>query len=147
NQQFRDEHARQRLRRPSAALLPNVEADIFVPWIASPSVEARERLVAAVNILGGVHAPCVASLDVLWNKLLAPPIVVSPAEANTLPPETREMNPSLLPFDRQDFEASAQFFRDTLTGRLRLSELLVTAEERALPATACRLVVILSMQQ
>jgi len=147
NLQFRDEHARQRLRRPSAALLPNLEADVLLPWLASPTVEARERFASALNIVAGVYTPCVTSLDALWSKLLAPPIIVSPAEADTVPPETTEMKTPLPPFAREDFETSAQFFRNTLTGRFRLSELLITAEARALPPAACRLVVLLSMQQ
>ena len=46
-----------------------------------------------------------------------------------------------------DFEESARFLRSTLTGPRRLSELLITAREESLSNPACRLVVLLSMQQ
>lgn len=147
NQQFRDEHARQRLRRPSAALLPNLEADVFLAWLVSPSGDARERFIPALNTAAGVHTPCVIGLDALWTKLLAPPVVVVPAEADTALPATTEMVKYPPPFAREDFEDSARFLRSTLTGPRRLSELLVAAKEQTLPVSACRLVVLLSMQQ
>ncbi len=147
NQQFRDEHARQRLRRPSAALLPNLETDVLLPWLESRSAEARDRFASALNTAAGVHAPSVIGLDALWSKLLAPPVIVTPAEADTDLPATTEMTQYPPPFAREDFEASARFLRGSLTSPRRLSELLVTARELTLPDPACRLVVLLSMQQ
>lgn len=147
NQQFRDEHARQRLRRPSAALLPNLEADVLLPWLESRSAEARERFTSALNTAAGVLAPAVVGLDALWSKLLAPPIVVNPVEANTELPATTELANSPPPFAREEFEASARFLRGSLTGQRRLSELLAAAKEQTLPNPACRLVVLLCMQE
>ena len=147
NQQFRDEHARQRLRRPSAALLPNLEADVLLPWLASTSADARERFASALNTAAGVRAPSVIGLDALWSKLLAPPVIVTPAEADTTLPATTEMAKYPPPFAREDFEETARFIRSTLTGPRRLSELLITAREQTLSDSACRLVVLLSMQQ
>ena len=147
NQQFRDEHARQRLRRPSAAFLPNLEADVLLPWLASTSAGARERFAAALNTAAGVHVPSVIGLDALWSKLLAPPVIVSPAEADTNLPATTEMVKYPPPFAREDFEESARFLRGSLTSPRRLSDLLATAKEQTLSDSACRLVVLLSMQQ
>jgi hypothetical protein len=147
NQQFRDEHARQRLRRPSAALLPNLETDVFLPWLASPSVDARERFLSTLNMSAGVSSPSVIGLDALWSKLLAPPVVITHAEADTALPETTEMANYPPPFSREDFEDSARFLRGALTGPRKLSELLATAKEQALSKPACRIVVLLSMQQ
>lgn len=147
NQQFRDEHARQRLRRPSASLLPDLETDVLLPWLKSRSAEAREHFVATLNVSAGVRAPAVIGLDALWSKLLAPPLVVTPVEADTELPATTELPNYPLPFAREDFEESARFFRNSLTVPRHLSDLLATAKEQALPEPACRLVVLLSMQQ
>lgn len=147
SQQFRDEHSRQRLRRPSAALLPNLEIDVFLPWLASRSADARERFTATLNTAAGVLAPSVIGLDALWSKLLAPPVIVTPAEADTNLPATTELAKHPPPFNREDFEESARFLRGSLTGPRRLSELLATAGEQTLSESACRLVVLLSMQQ
>jgi hypothetical protein len=147
NQQFRDEHARQRLRRPSAALLPNLEADVLLPWLASTSVDAREWFAAALSTAAGVHTPPVIGLDALWSKLLAPPVILTPAEADTALPATTEMAQPPPPFAREDFEASARCLRDALAGPCHLSELLLAANRRAVPDSVCRLVVLLSMQQ
>jgi hypothetical protein len=86
-------------------------------------------------------------LDALWSKLLAPPIVLAPAEADTALPATTEMVKYPPPFAWQDFEDSAVFLRSTLKGTRRLSELLLTAREQTLSDLACRLVVLISMQQ
>jgi tetratricopeptide (TPR) repeat protein len=147
NQQFRDEHARQRLRRPSAALLPNLENDVLLPWLDSRSIDARDRFASALSTAAGVNAPAVAGLDALWSKLLAPPVVVNPAEAEIEPPDTVQLAKYPPPFAREDFEASARFLRSSLTGPRRLSELLADARQQALPKPACRLVVLSSMQQ
>lgn len=147
SQQFRDEHTRQRLRRPSAALLPDLETDVLLPWLASRSSDARDWFASTLNTAAGVHAPSVIGLDALWTKLLAPPVVVTHAEADTALPVTTEMAMYPPPFAREDFEDSARFLRNTLTGPRRLSELLVTAREEDLSDPACRLVVLLSMQQ
>lgn len=147
NQQFRDEHARQRLRRPSAALLPNLETDVLLPWLDSHSAGARDRFATALNLAAGVHAPSVIGLDALWSKLLAPPVIVTPVEADTQLPATTEMAKYPPPFAREDFEASARFLRNELTSPRRLSDLLMTARTQSLSDPACRLVVLLSMQQ
>ena len=147
NQQFRDEHARQRLRRPSAALLPNLEFDVFLPWLESRSAEARERFVAGLNVVAGVHVSAVVGLDALWSRLLAPPVVVNPVEADTGVPATDELVACPPPFARGDFESSARFLRAALSNPHRLSDLLATARQQALPIPARRLVVLLATQQ
>lgn len=147
NQQFRDEHARQRLRRPSAALLPNLETDVLLPWLDTRSCETRERFASALNMTAGVHTPSVTGLDALWSKLLAPPVVVTPVEADTEPPATTALPAHQPPFTREDFEASARFLRTELTSPRRLSDLLVKAQEQTLSDPMRRLVVLLSMQQ
>lgn len=146
NERFRDEHARQRLRRPSAALLPNLETDVFLPWLDSWGVVAQGLFAGVLNETG-VHVPLVADLDALWSRLLAPPVVAEPVAAETVPPATAEVAESPPPFSREDFESSARFLRNSLKGPRRLSELLEDAKKQPLSAPACRLFVLLSMQQ
>lgn len=147
NQQFRDEHARQRLRRPSTALLPNLETEVLLPWLDSQSAGARDRFASALNLTAGVHTPPTIGLDALWSKLLAPPVIVVPVEADTQLPTTTELAKSHPPFGREDFEASARFLRNELMSPRQLSDLLITAKNQALSDPARRLVVLLSMQQ
>lgn len=147
NQQFLEEHARQRLRRPSAALLPNLEPDVLAPWVALACSEALARFDPVLAGIAGVRPPRLASLDTLWNRLLAPPIVATPAEAVTGLPSTSAVADVPPPFGRDDFDATARFLRKSLAGSQRLSQVLAAAQEVQLERAALRLLVLLTMQQ
>jgi hypothetical protein len=147
NQQFRDEHARQRLRRPSAVSLPHLEADVFVPFLAWTSQHACSHLQTVISVVGGVKAPYIVSIESLWNKLLAPPIVPECLEAETDLPCTTPIDAPPAPFSAEDFVAVATFLRSQLQDSKRLSDLLMRSESSNLTYAQQRLFVLLTMQQ
>jgi hypothetical protein len=147
NQEFREEHARQRLRRPSAVSLPHLEMDVFAPLLTLNSSQICSQFDSVINILGGVKAPCVVSIESLWQRLLAPPILPEALEAETTVPSTIELEAPPPPFGSEDFVAVRTFLRSTLHEPHRLSELLMRSESSKLTSPQQRLFVLLTMQQ
>jgi len=147
NQVFREEHARQRLRRPLATSLPHLEMDVFVPLLTFSSDHVCSQVDALVNILGGISAPCVVSVESLWQKLLAAPVATESLEADTSIPFTTEMEAPNPPFRPEDFVAVTTFLRATVHDSHRLSELLTSLDCSRLTSPQQRLFVVLTMQQ
>lgn len=147
NQKFREEHARQRLRRPSAASLPHLEMDVFAPLLTLKSSQVCSQFGNLINILGSAKAPCVVSVESLWQRLLAPPILPEAPEADTTVPSSIEIEPLPPPFRSEDFVAVKTFLRSTLDESHCLSDLLTRSDSSRLTSPQRSLFVLLTMQQ
>lgn len=88
NDKFREEHARQRLRRATTALRVSLEAEILLPWLEAEVGFVRKAAVPALNLLVGHAVPVPPSLEQLWAKLLAPQVTPTPPQANVSLPNT-----------------------------------------------------------
>lgn len=146
SEKFREEHSRQRLRR-RAALLPNLEPEVFLPWLTLETATARSMVIPGLNILAGHAVPVPPGLEQLWTKLLAPPVTPSPHSADVTMPVTGSLTNPPPPFASDDYGVVREFLRKELAGERRLSEMLATANERGLSPSARRLFVLLTMQQ
>lgn len=147
NDQFRDEHARQRLRRVASGLRVNLEPDVLLPWVQGQTSFVLEAWTPAMNLLAGHVTPVPPSLEQLWSKLLAPPTESEVQQADVALPKTSplaEMPPVFLPADRV---AVCDFLRRELHEKRRLSDLLLIAGARGLSSPARRLFVLLTMEQ
>src|SRR5439155_21054661 len=51
NEQFRDEHARQRLRRAAQGLRVNLEPEVLLPWLHAEIGFVQETWTPAMNLL------------------------------------------------------------------------------------------------
>lgn len=147
NDKFRQEFARQRLRRTATGLRVSLEPEILLRWIGEEVSFARLAAVPALNLLAGHAVPVPPSLEQLWAKLLAPPVTPEPAEANVTLPDTAALASSPPVFKPEDWLGVRDFLRAELRGRRSLSELLVIAGGRGLSSPAKRLFVLLTMEQ
>jgi len=147
NDQFREEHARQRLRRAATGLRVNLEPEVLLPWLHAEVGFVQEAWMPAMNLLVGHTTPVPPSLEQLWSKLLAMPSEAEIAQADVSPPQTTALTtapPIFLPADRL---AVRDFLRQELKETRKLSELLVVAGRRGLSSPARRLFVLLTMEQ
>ncbi|HXT12609.1 MAG TPA: hypothetical protein VN873_13680 [Candidatus Angelobacter sp.] len=147
NDQFRDEHARQRLRRVATGLRVNLEPEVLLPWLHAEVGFAQEAWIPAMNLLVGHATPVPPSLEQLWLKLLALPSESEAAHADVTAPQTTALMaapPVFLPADRL---AVRDFLRQELRTPRKLSDLLVIADKRGLSASSRRLFVLLTMEQ
>jgi hypothetical protein len=147
NDQFRDEHARQRLRRVATGLRVNLEPDVLLPWLHAEVGFVHETWISAMNLLVGHATPVPPSLEQLWSKLLAMPSEAEIAQADVTPPQTTALTiapPIFLPADRL---AVRDFLRQELRETRKLSDLLAVAGKRGLSSPARRLFVLLTMEQ
>jgi len=146
SEKFREEHSRQRLRR-RAALLPNLEPEVFVPWLGWEGSKALSMLESHLNILSGHTVPTPPGIEQLWAKLLSPPTALTPRTADVDLPSMDALPASLLPFGSEDYSGVRDFLRTELDGKRRLSEMLEAAKARRLSAATRRLFVITAMEQ
>jgi hypothetical protein len=147
NDQFREEHARQRLRRAGVGLRVNLEPEVLLPWLHAETGYVQEVWTPAMNLLAGHAVPVPPSIGQLWSKLLALPTEAEPLQADVASPQTSAL-PAVPPvFQPADRAAVRDFLRSELRGSRRLSELLAIAVERGLPSPARRLFVLLTMEQ
>lgn len=147
NDQFRDEHARQRLRRVATGLRVNLEPEVLLPWLHAEIGFVQETWTPAMNLLVGHAIPVPPSLEQLLSKLLAMPSETEVAQADVTPPQTTALTtapPIFLPADRL---AVRDFLRQELKETRKLSDLLVVAGKRGLTSPARRLFVLLTMEQ
>jgi hypothetical protein len=147
NDQFRDEHARQRLRRVASGLRVNLEPDVLLPWMQAQTSFVLEAWTPAMNLLAGHATPVPPSLEQLWSKLLALPTESEVPQADVALPQTTllsELPPVFLPAHRIEVR---DFLRQELREPRRLSELLSIAGARCLSSPARRLFVLLTMEQ
>lgn len=147
NDQFRDEHARQRLRRVATGLRVNLEPDVLLPWMQGQTSFVLETWAPAMNLLAGHSTPVLSSVEQLWSKLLAPPTESEVPQADVALPETTslpEMPPVFSPAHRI---AIRDFLRRELRQPRRLSELLSLADSHGMSSRARRLFVLLAMEQ
>lgn len=147
NDQFRDEHARQRLRRVATGLRVNLEPEVLLPWLQAQASFVMEAWTPAMNLLTGHAMPVPPSLEQLWSKLLALPTESEVQQADVALPMTSPLAavpPVFLPADRI---AVRDFLRRELRESRRLSDLLSIAGERGLSSPARRLFVLLTMEQ
>ena len=147
NDQFRDEHARQRLRRAALALRVNLEPEVLIPWLHNSATFAQDAWVPAMNLLVGHSIPVPSSLELLWAKLLARPVEQEVAHDEVKAPETSPIPPTPPIFSTQDRIAVRDFLREELEKPAALSKLLTIAGKRRLSSPACRLFVLLTMEQ
>jgi hypothetical protein len=147
NDQFRDEHARQRLRRAARGLRVNLEPEVLLPWLHSHVGFVQQAWTPAVNVLAGHAIPLPPSLEQLWSKLLAPPTESDVPQADVTLPTSSPLTASPPVFQPGDRIAVRDFLRHELRESRRLSELLSVAGERGLSSPARRLFVLLTMEQ
>ncbi len=146
SEKFREEHSRQRLRR-RAALLPNLESEVFVPWLGLEGGRALGMLESELNALSGHSVPTPLGIEQLWAKLLAPPMVIAPRTADVALPSMDMLATTPLPFVADDYAGVRDFLRTELDGKRRLSEMLETSTARGLSAASQRLFVLTAMEQ
>jgi hypothetical protein len=146
SEKFREEHSRQLLRR-RAALLPNIEKDVFTPWLGLDSSRAGGLLESELNILAGHAVPVLSGIEQLWAKLLAPPVTPTPRTADVVLPSTEALATSPPPFVSEDYALVREFLDTELDSERRLSELLRTATARGLSTSSRRLFVLTVMEQ
>lgn len=147
NDQFRDEHARQRLRRVATGLRVNLEPEVLLPWLHAEVGFVQETWIPAMNLLVGHSTPVPPNLEQLWSKLLALPTEPEPAQADVTPPQTTALTAAPPIFEPADRLAVRDFLRQELRAPRKLSELLVVAGKRGLSAPSQRLFVLLTMEQ
>ena len=147
NDQFREEHARQRMRRVATGARVNLEPEVLLPWLHAEVSFIQEAWTPAMNLLVGHSTPVPPSLEQLWNKLLALPTEFEVLQADVLAPQTAALAEAPPVFQPADRIAVRDFLRRELRESRRLSELLVVANEHGLSIPARRLFVLLTMEQ
>ena len=147
NDQFREEHARQRLRRVATGTRVNLEPEVLLPWLNSEIGFVQEAWGPAMNVLVGHATPVPPSLEQLWSKLLAPPVESEVPQADVSLPTTALLNEAPPVFSAADRVAVRDFLRLELRESRRLSELLTAATARGLSTPARRMFVLLTMEQ
>jgi hypothetical protein len=147
NDRFREEHARQRLRRAATGLRVNLEPEILLPWLHAKISFVQEAWASAMNLMVGHAVSPPPSLEQLWSKLLAPPSESETLQADVTLPQTSALPNAPDVFTSEDRLAVRDFLRSELRQPRRLSDLLVVAGERGLSSPARRLFVLLTMEQ
>lgn len=147
NDQFREEHARQRLRRVATGARVNLEPEVLLPWLHAEIGFVLEAWEPAMNLLVSHAIPVPPSLEQLWSKLLALPTESEIPQADVSPPKTSALTEAPPVFNAADRIAVRDFLRRELRGSRKLSELLTLADERGLPSPTRRLFVLLTMEQ
>jgi len=147
NDKFREEHARQRLRRAATALRVSLEPEVLLPWLKAEVGFVREAAVSALNLLVGHAVPVPPSLEQLWAKLLAPQAMPTPPQADVTLPDTAALASTPPVFAGEDWLAVRDFLRAELRDSRKLSELLVIAGQHGLSSPSKRLFVLLTMEQ
>ncbi len=147
NDQFREEHAHQRLRRGAMGACVNLEPEVLLPWLHAEVSFVREAWAPAMNLLVGHATPVPPSLEQIWSKLLALPTESDALQADVAAPQTEALAEAPPVFQLADRVAVRDFLRHELRGAQKLSELLAVANKHGLSPPACRLFVLLTMEQ
>lgn len=147
NDQFLEEHARQRLRRVATGARVNLEPEVLLPWLHAEVGFVQEAWIPAMNVLVGHATPVPPSLEQLWSKLLALPTEFEVHQADVSAPQTTELPEAPPVFQPADRVAVRDFLRRELWEKRRLSELLIVAREHGLSSPTRRLFVLLTMEQ
>ena len=147
NDTFREEHARQRLRRSATALHVNLQPDIFLPLLASETPVAAQFVSSCWGLLAGQNTSALVGIEQLWGKLLAAPMECATLEADVAMPATECVQEIPPIFDRDTYIAVRDFLRAELNEPRQLSELLEIAGGRGLSSAVRRLFVLLTMEQ
>lgn len=147
NDQFREEHARQRLRRVATGARVNLEPEVLLPWLHAEVSFVQEAWMPAMNVLVGHATPVPPSLEQLWSKLLALPTEFEVLQADVAAPQTTALPEAPPVFQPADRIAVRDFLRRELRETRKLSELLIVASEHGLSSPTRRLFVLLTMEQ
>jgi hypothetical protein len=147
NDKFREEHARQRLRRTATGLRVNLQSEVLLPWVSSEISSAARLTIPALNLLAGHRLCAPPSLDQLLAKLLALPNATASPQADVVMPNTAPLQEVPPIFDAAHRLAVRDLLRAELLEPRRLSELLLIAGERGLASPSKRLFILLTMEQ
>lgn len=147
NDQFREEHTRQRLRRVVTGARVNLEPEVLMPWLHAETRFVQEAWIPAMNLLAGHSVPVPPSLKQLWSKLLALPTEMNVQQADVAHPTTTLLAEAPPVFAAADRIAVRNFLRRELRESRKLSDLLTVAGERGVSISARRLFVLLTMEQ
>jgi hypothetical protein len=86
-------------------------------------------------------------LEQIWSKLLALPTESDALQADVAAPQTEALAEAPPVFQPADRVAVRDFLRHELRGAQKLSELLAVANKHGLSPPACRLFLLLTMEQ
>ena len=147
NDEFREAHARQRLRRVATGARVNLEPEVLMPWLHAETRFVQEAWIPAMNLLAGHSVPVPPSVRQLWSKLLALPTEVDVQQADVAIPAMTMLTEAPPVFAAADRIAVRNFLRRELGEPRKLSDLLAVASARGVSAPARRLFVLLTMEQ